>query len=194
MADKFTMSTGQAHELAMAFDRNGWNNADVKKLSEGDMLARLLPLIRNQSSTPALFPALINASDLIPEYTDRAGKKRKWEVIEDVEPSGLDITKLVPRSFLRNGESYISGEEMRRRAIELKGNLGLSDGKRLLDERDKIPPEFRNYYIALPGTVLRGSGGDLGVPFLGWGGGRWLLGFGWLGCGWGGRARLACGE
>ncbi|OGL66204.1 hypothetical protein A3B21_01940 [Candidatus Uhrbacteria bacterium RIFCSPLOWO2_01_FULL_47_24] len=39
--DTFQMSTGQAHELALAFGRNGWTNADVEKLSEGNTAAGL---------------------------------------------------------------------------------------------------------------------------------------------------------
>lgn len=41
MYDKFTMSVGQAHELEMAFDRNGWNATEVKKLSKGDFLTQV---------------------------------------------------------------------------------------------------------------------------------------------------------
>jgi hypothetical protein len=49
MDDKFTMSTGQAHELAMAFGRNGWTNADVKKLTMGGTLARILSVVRGEA-------------------------------------------------------------------------------------------------------------------------------------------------
>lgn len=34
------------NEVADAFERNGWRPADVKKVSGGDFLARLLPLVR----------------------------------------------------------------------------------------------------------------------------------------------------
>jgi hypothetical protein len=83
---------------------------------------------------------------------------------------------------------------MRKRAVEFKGNLGLSDGKRMLAEQDKIPVEFRDFYILLPGTVLRDSDGDLYVPFLYWGGDRWYLGFYWLDYDWHVSARFACSE
>lgn len=42
MADKFTLTVGQAHDLEMAFRRNGWTAADVKRLSEGDLLTKVL--------------------------------------------------------------------------------------------------------------------------------------------------------
>lgn len=57
-----------------------------------------------------------------------------WEVVEDVEQMpNLDIAKMKFKSFLKNGESYISGDEMRERAVALKCNLGLSDAEYLLE-------------------------------------------------------------
>ena len=129
--------------------------------------------------------AACSFADLIPEG---------WEVMEDVAPSTFDVGKLTLRSFLKQGESPIGGDEMRKRAVELKGNLGLTDGKRMLAEQDKIPVEFREFYIPLPGTVLRDSGGDLFVPYLYFHGVRWVLDFGWIGLDWYGLDRFACCE
>lgn len=142
------------------------------------------------------FPSFIYAPELIPEYTDKDGNKRKWNVLEDIAPSQFDTNKLKPRSFLKTSDKkgYISGEEMRQRAVEFKGNLGLVDGKRMLAEQDKIPKEFRDFCIPLPGTLLRDSGGRLFVPCLRFGGRRWVLIFGWLGLGWRDGDRLACSE
>ena len=108
----------------------------------------------------------------------------------------LDVTKLNIKSFLRSSDKdgYISGEEMRRRAVELNGNRGLCDAKRLLDEQDKMPKAFRDFYIPLPGTLLRDRGGHLHVPCLLFDGGRWYLGFYWLGRDWRGDGRFACSE
>jgi len=103
-----------------------------------------------------------------------------WTVVEDVAPTAFADIKLKPVSFLKQGESSISGDEMRKRAVEFKGNLGLADGKRMLAEHDKIPAEFRDFYILLPGTVLRDSGDDLSVPYLDFDDGSWVLDFRWL--------------
>ncbi len=43
------MTSRQAAELDHAFERNGWTSGDVKKISQGDMLTRLLPLIRGSA-------------------------------------------------------------------------------------------------------------------------------------------------
>lgn len=44
-----TLDVGQANELKLAFRRNGWTNEDVKKMSEGDLLAKLLPVVRGRA-------------------------------------------------------------------------------------------------------------------------------------------------
>lgn len=151
---------------------------------------------KNRLSVEAkgLFPSQIHAPELIPEYTDGQGQKRKWKVIEDVAPSAFEVSKLKPRSFLKGPKTLLSGEAMRRHAVKLKGNLGLADGKRLLAEQDKIPAEFQDFYIPLPGTVLRDPIGDLRVAYLYWHGDRWLLSFRWLGDDRDDRGRFACSE
>ena len=124
-------------------------------------------------------------ADLIPEG---------WTVVEDVAPSVFDVSKMKPVSFLKEGESFIGGEEMRKRAIELKGNLGLADGQRMLDEPNKIPVELRNFSILLPGTVLRDLDGHLRVSYLSFLVGRWIPLFHGLVNDWDDNDRFACCE
>jgi len=140
------------------------------------------------------FPSLTLAADLIPEYTDSKGKKRKWEVVEDVTPTLFNIRDLKFKGFLKSGESLVNGSTMRERAVAMKGNLGLVDAKRLLDHQSEIPTKLRGRHIMFLGTVLRGSGGFLGVPCLFLDGDRWCLIFGWLDGGWDRSFRFACCE
>lgn len=139
-------------------------------------------MVKARNTGREKFPCELHASDLIPEG---------WTVVEDVSPSDLTRgVEFVP--FVKNGEGYINGELMRQRAVELKGNLGLSDVKYLLTHQELIPVEFRgNNYIVLPGTVLRSPDGRLGVPCLSWFVERWVLHFSWLGyCDWCGLGRM----
>ncbi len=106
-----------------------------------------------------MFPSEILASDLIPEI---------WEVTEDVIPSEFKISDLEFISFLVGDEQQISGHEMRKRAVTLRGNMGIVDSKRIIAGWTKIPKEPWNKYsyIALPGTVLRDLGGNLQIPYI----------------------------
>jgi hypothetical protein len=70
MGDKFEMSTGQAHELALAFGRNGWTNEDIKKLSEGNMLARVLDHILGKESPPQKYPVTVDYNLTIEQMID----------------------------------------------------------------------------------------------------------------------------
>lgn len=136
-------------------------------------------------TTDSSFPSATLAADLIPGG---------WKIVEDVAPSEFKIGDLKFLSFLKESESSVTGKTMRQRAVAMKGNLGLSDAKRLLTEKEKIPRDLRGCYIVFPGTVLRVPRGCLGVAYLYWGVGRWGLFWAWLGSGWGGRGRFACSE
>lgn len=119
------------------------------------------------------FPSEIHVADFIP---------KGWEIVEDVQPSKFQVKDLEFISFLEKGEEYVKGNVMRQRAVKLEANLGLCDGKYLLEHQDEILAKLRGKkYIVLPGTVLRDSHGDLYVPCLLWRGGRWVLDFDWVG-------------
>ena len=158
--DKFEMGTGQAHELAMAFGRNGWTNADIKKLSEGENLIEILSVLRGDIElTPVKSYSRTFAPELIP---------KRWLVMPgEVAPSEFDVSKLkLGNPFFRVGAKSISGEEVRKIAVEVDCSLGLVDGKRILAEPNKIPAEFKRYRILLPGTVLCSPDGKRYFPCL----------------------------
>ena len=117
---------------------------------------------------------------------------------QNLKPTNFNLADLQFRSFIKEGDSkYITGEEMRRRAITMKGNLGLADAKNLRDQLNSHPDkrkDLQGKYIVLPDTLLRHSGGGLLVACLFWYGGSWGFCFGWLGLGWGGRVLFACSE
>ena len=43
------LDVSQAHELKMAFRRNGWSKKDIKELSQGKKLGDVLDFIKNQT-------------------------------------------------------------------------------------------------------------------------------------------------
>lgn len=131
-----------------------------------------------------LFPSEVHAAALIP---------KEWTIVEDVEPTpDLKVEELEFISFLEQGESYVGGEVMRGRAKKLGANLGLADGKRILEQEDKIPVELHGQIvIVLLGTVLTDADGVPRVACFRWNGNRWCLCWYWLDGGWDGSYRLA---
>jgi hypothetical protein len=120
-------------------------------------------------------------ADLVPSW---------WTVVEDVKPSQFQMKDIEFVTYLHEDETSISGDEMRRRAAALKANLGILDGKYLLDHQDEIPKDMRDKYIVLSGALLRNYAGVLHVAVLCFVGGRWHIGFTWLVDGWRGSGRL----
>lgn len=90
--------------------------------------------------------------------------------------SRAGVTSIVDAvSFLKGAETSVNGEEMVRRArVELNANYGQEDAEWLLDNQDKIPAEFRKFYLVFPGIVWRIVDDFRCVPYLGWD--RWPLG------------------
>ena len=133
-------------------------------------------------------------SHLIPDWVT--------EVVEDVEPTITEGVILSFPSFLRGEDGgRIDGETMRKRAVEMKSNKGLSDVPALLGKDGKglktIPAELQEggrVYIVFTGTVLRSSFGNLFVSYLSWNGGEWYLRFGRLDSAWDGLGRLVSCE
>ena len=113
-----------------------------------------------------------------------------WKVVENIAPRQGEIDlELV--EILKPEESWISGEEMVRRARnELNANLGLEDLEIVLRNQHLLPTNYRSFYIPFPGTILEDPSGDRGVACLFFGGRRWFRYFFWLGSNFYGSVRL----
>lgn len=129
------------------------------------------------------------ALELIPEYENK-GTRKKWLVVEDVEPTFVEGCQLDFLSFLEGGESSVNGDVMRSRAKANNAVPGLADAKFVLANQHLIPENMRGKYLVFAGTVLRSPDGSLSVPFLYWGVDRWVLRFAWLSYDWDGGGRL----
>lgn len=66
MADTFDMTTGQAHEFAMACGRNGLTRADIKLLSTGDNLRRSVDWLNGTTVIPPAKPKLLELVGSVP--------------------------------------------------------------------------------------------------------------------------------
>lgn len=118
--------------------------------------------------------------------------KEGWTLIEGSdEPDPVALLALFSAtefefvSTLKEGENSISGDEMRKRALQENANFGQRFGEWLLAHQDKIPVRPEGcYYIPLPRTVWRRRDGHLHVPYLGWFGEQWSPHFYWLEFDW----------
>ena len=121
-------------------------------------------------------------------------RKEGWKLVEDVEgpdPETALANGLEGVTFLKDGEQYVNGEELVRRARgELKANLGQRHAEYWLEHQEAIPEELRSCYLVFTGTIWRDRDGYRCVPGLAWGGLRWDLDFTWLGRGFRSYARL----
>lgn len=130
------------------------------------------------------FPSEIHIADLI---------HKGWTVVKDVEPSEFNVSDLEFISFLEGDEQFVAGDVMRKRAVMLRGNMGLCDVNRILKCQNEIPEDIRGKRIVLPGTVLRNPAGDLLVPYLFWYVNHWELDArSLIGRDWNGNYRLPC--
>jgi hypothetical protein len=108
-----------------------------------------------------------------------------------VEPVGAEEGEFEPtlHEFLRGGMNSINGEEMVRRAKEQDALTGLRHAEAMLRNQERIPVEWRKYYLVFP-EVWQNPGGNRYVFCLYWDGWRWCLYYGWLDDGFSSNFRL----
>ncbi len=109
-----------------------------------------------------------------------------WVVVSDDLEGDIDIANLdFGYSPCEASESYISGDNMLKRATATKAIGSLGFAKYVLDEqaagRQVIPEELQGQkYIICFRTILEGSSGRRHVAYLRWVGEQWVVGFRWI--------------
>ena len=78
---------------------------------------------------------------------------------------------------LKEGESYIKGEELIKRAKELNAASTQEDFDWFLAHQEEIPREWRDYYVVFADYTQRDCRGYLYVACLYFGGEQWDLSF-----------------
>ncbi len=160
--DDLMLDVSQAHELKMAFRRNGWTNGDIKTLSEGDILTSVLDVIRGNS-------CVINNEELsainIIDTRTKPKSTTHHAVINHISNGLLkwDISKIslfVSKEFDRPCELYkelcdeFDGSYPSYKKISNKSLANARVAEYLLAHPDLIPEEWKEYtYILFLGTV-----------------------------------------
>ncbi len=188
MSDRFEMSTGQAHELAMALDRNGYKKEWVKKLSEGNFLASVLTVLMGNAVVQFVKHLVNLAGDCMP----KAWKKEGWKIERHV---GSGVLELDPsRLKLHFSPNQLDGKVIKGTDLsdELKAqNIPLLNGcvlDYLLAHTEIIPEDWKQdengntRYVYFWDTEYRGPSGRVYVRYLCWIGGRWYWLADWLDC------------
>ncbi|MEK7576633.1 MAG: hypothetical protein AAB482_02965 [Patescibacteria group bacterium] len=178
MGDAFVMSSRQASELDFAFERNGWTPADVKKLSVGDMLAQVLPVVRGSGKVEIVRHIIdCDANPFTPNSwkveEHRKGGELTWN------PTKVNL-HLSPNQI---GDKVIRGDKLRKElASEPVLNANVLDY--LLAHPNLIPEEWKGKAVFFWGTIYRVSDGNLYVRYVYFLGGRWRWDYRWLDRGW----------
>jgi len=186
------MGTGQADEVAKAFGRNGWTNAEVKKLCGGDFLARVLQVVRGTAEITVIRHPAALATELQGALTAPAPEPAQ-KLLDGEMPTTMTIAGRTYDllGFLRGDEKSVRGTVMVDRAKEMSAHLGADDGRHLLDHQDEIPVALRGK-IVFVFTDWRHPGGSVNVYYVYWSGSRWVRDWDWLDFGWDGFYRVLC--
>ena len=172
--EQFMLDVSQAHEFKLACRRAGITNADIKRMSEGDLLARLLPAIRGLGDV--VINKYIVDLDAKPYVPDG------WKVEEHTKDGQFEFDPTKIALYLdedqQNG-GVIVGNKLRKK---LKGkkvpNANLLEF--YLAHPNLIPEEWKGKAVFFWGTIYRDSYGRLCVRYLIWDGGGWRWGYRWL--------------
>lgn len=166
-------STLLLHEM----EKQGWADEEILSLVTNSD-PNWQPIAKIVSNLRYGFPCEVFAHELIPSG---------FKPLQDVKPSEFQIEDLELVPFLNEDakEGFVSGEEMRKRAVKQKANFGLVDGKRIRALKDQIPVEWQKFHLVLSGTLLFDPKDErLKVGVLHCQNGLWLLDFSWLSPGW----------
>ena len=167
------LDVSQAAELKLAFRRNGWNNAEIKTLSEGDILADVLKVIKGQAEIKIIERLIdCDSAPFIPNG---------WSV-EEHKKSGFfkfDPAKISLYLSKKQKKGSIGGHDLRKELSD-KPVMNANILDYLLAHPELIPEEWKGKYIFFWGTIYRSSGGSLYVRYLRWDGSRWLWYYRWL--------------
>lgn len=125
--------------------------------------------------------------------SDNTGKVKEFcdGLLKSAMPTEIAVGDRVYEilSFLKKGESCVTGHTMVERAFGMNANLGEDDGQYLLDHQDGIPVALRGKVVFVF-TDWRHPFDSSDVLFVYWRDGRWVRDWAWLGDDWNDNGRV----
>ena len=158
------ISLGQAHETELTLEKAGATTEFWTRLARNLELAKA-----TVTFVMGMIFQLVAKID-----RDMTG----WTCLKPLEAEEGEFEPTL-HEFLREGENSINGEEMVNRAKEQAVLTGLRHAEAMLRNQERIPVEWRKYYLVFP-EVWQGPLGDRNAWYLYWLGGHWYLDFYWL--------------
>lgn len=159
-----SITLGQAHETEITLEKAGATPEFWKRLAQSIELAR------------AVVAMVMNTVFRLVAKIDR--DMTNWECVEPVEAEEGEFEPQI-YEFLQSKESCIDGDKMRERAKEKGISSGISHLEAMLREQEKIPFEWRKYYLVST-EVWQSPHGYRCVWYLCFYDGRWDLHYYWL--------------
>ena len=174
-ANELMLDVSQAHELKLAFRRNGWTNADIKALSEGNFLADVLKLMKGQLEIKPIEHLIdCDVNPFIPNGWSVEDHKKGGMFKFNPEKISLYLSK-------KQKKGIIGGYDLRKELAD-KSVMNANVLDYLLAHPEFIPEEWKGKYIFFWGTIYRNSYGSLFVRYLYWNGSKWCWFYYWLDC------------
>lgn len=172
--NELMLDVSQAEELKFAFRRNNWTNANIKTLSEGDFLGKVLQVM--QGLAEITYPEHLIDCDADPFIPDG------WTIEEHKKGGMFKFNPNAISLYLSKKQtkgSSIEGHKLRKELAD-KPILNANVLDWLLKHPELIPEEWKGKYVFFWGTIYRSSRGSLYVRGLNWDGSRWDWDCGWL--------------
>lgn len=191
--NEFSMTTGQAHELAMSLGRNGWSNTQVKKACEGYFLREVLNVLNGLSEIcPIEHTIDLSTDPFIPKGWKGVEEHRRGKVVK-IERKGDNLYLNGEKidfylSEKQRKGSYSIGTDLRKElANQSILNANVLDYLLKPENQHLIPEEWKGKYIFFWGTIYRDANLNLYFRCLYWHGDGWdwfcfWLGYNFRGC------------
>ena len=178
MSDKSVMTARQAAELDFAFERNGWNSADVKLLSQGSFLTDILSSLRGKSTVVMPPPVTKNIVDLNAAPFEPNGLTLVSHAGSGLFDCGQDKVTLWLSPDQQDGKTIVGSELLKQWQQQRVMNANVLDY--WLANPHLIPKECEGKSTFFPGTIYCLSGGSLCVRCLYRNGSQWYWNASWL--------------
>lgn len=168
------LDVGLANELKLAFRKAGFTSAEIKALTEENILREILDVMHGFAEIT--YPEHIIDPDVDPFIPDG------WTVEEHKKMGQWKFNPAEISFFLSNKQKKgsIVGHDLRKELAK-RAVLNANVLDYLLAHPELIPDKWKGKYIFFWGTIYRDSVGRLYARCLRWGGGRWDWDYRWLG-------------